>query len=343
MRTRTVRGLTAALVIGSAAFGFAPLAYGSTETSITPTVEAWYQPNPTCLLPTGCVTTGSLPVAPPVDLPSLPAISPYPAGTLHVGVTGGMESARSYLRFPFEQLDGKAVTSATLEIPLDANPQNGTTMPESSKVAVCATSSSNIVVSEGTIDAPPPVDCTVSVVMKYVATPQPHLQATLGQIAADLPGITGLVLLPDAKTITQSDAWSVAFSAHNRADAAKTAPAKVTVSYEDGTTDSSTDGFGSSDGGTTDTPAVENPGTGVVSNPGTGFASVPEVIAPNDTAVPPSVTSPTSDAPAGTTTQPQLVTVGYAYPAVWLLPLAFLVLVPVVARALTKDLSGEGQ
>ena len=36
---------------------------------------------------------------------------------------------------------------------------------------------------------------------------------------------------------------------------------------------------------------------------------------------------------------PRTITVGYAYPAVWLLPLVFLVLVPVAARALTRDLT----
>ena len=36
---------------------------------------------------------------------------------------------------------------------------------------------------------------------------------------------------------------------------------------------------------------------------------------------------------------PRTVTVGYAYPGVWLLPLVFLVLVPAAARALTKDLA----
>ena len=35
----------------------------------------------------------------------------------------------------------------------------------------------------------------------------------------------------------------------------------------------------------------------------------------------------------------QTVTVGYAYPAVWLLPLAFLLVVPMVAGALTRDLA----
>jgi hypothetical protein len=52
------------------------------------------------------------------------------------------------------------------------------------------------------------------------------------------------------------------------------------------------------------------------------------------------VTSPELSAPvtAGIVPTAQTVTVGYAYPGVWLLPLAFLVLVPLASRALTKEL-----
>jgi hypothetical protein len=323
-----VRLMTATLVAGSTAFGFVPLASADSDLTLTPTVEAWYQPNPTCLTPAGCVTSVAPPVIPPVELPSLPAANPYPAGSLHVGVTAGTETARSYLRFPFEQLVGKTVTGATLTVPLDVAPQGGSTTPEASKVALCETSSSGITATEGTIDAPPSSDCTATVRATYVATPAPHLQATLGAMAADLPGITGLVLLPDKAKTGQSDAWQVAFSAHTRTDAAKTAPASLTVTFEDGTTNP---------GGPVDTPAepVVDPGTGIVSEPGTGF-TVPTIQAPTTDGIAPTVQNPTEAAPQA---EPKLVTIGYAYPVVWLLPLAFLILVPATARAITKDLT----
>ncbi|MCU1595258.1 MAG: hypothetical protein JWO12_2650 [Frankiales bacterium] len=338
MNRRVLQAVTATFVAGATAFGFAPLAYGSSDITITPSTEAWYQPNPTCLTPAGCVTTGSLPAAPPAGVPSPPAANPFPTGTLHVGVSAGTETARTYLRMPFEQLDGKSVTAANLEVPLDVAPQDGSTAPDTAKVAICETSSSNIAASEGTIDTPPPSDCQVSVPMTYVATPQPHLQANLGPMATDLPGITGLVLLPDASKITRSDTWRVVFSAHTRTDAAKTAPAKLTVTYEDGssnTSDLGSDPFTAP----VDTPAVAQPGTGIVSDPGTGFAAVPQVQAPATTAVPPAVSTPDTGVQQPVS-QPQLVTVGYAYPAVWLLPLGFLILIPLTVRALTKDLGG---
>jgi hypothetical protein len=328
--TTVVRILTAAFVACSAAIGFAPVASAGFDVSFTPTVEAWYQLNPSCLTPAGCVTTGTLPVAPPAAPPvAPPAASPYPAGSLHVGVATGKETARSYLAFPFAQLEGKTVSSGTLTIPLDLAPADGNASPETSKARVCLTTSSQITATEGTIDSPPSVDCALSVPANYVATPQPHLQANLTALAPALPTATGLVLLPDDSKAAQTDAWRVVFSAHNRADAAKTAPASVTLLVEDaGVT------------APVDQPVGQLPGVLVPPVTGTGFAPPPPVAVPvpGTTEVPPTVSNPAPVAAVPVTT-PRLVTVGYAYPAVWLLPLAFLVLVPATARALTKDLS----
>ena len=327
-RRASVRLITAGLVVGSAALGFAPMASASTDLTLTPSAEAWYQPNPTCLTPAGCVTQEAIPVAPPAEPPQLPAASPYPAGTLHVGVTTGAETARTYLRFPFEQLYGRTATAATLTIPLDVTPESGSASPELSKIALCGTNSTKIEASEGTTNEPPASDCAVSVPATYVATPQPHLMANLGALAADLPQLTGLALLPDKSKTTPTDAWHVAFSSRTRTDAAKTAPASLTVTLDDEATE---------DFGTVDVPVSppETGGiTGVAPVTNTGFANTPSVQAPLTQA--PTVSGPVANPPVN---QPRLVTVGYAYPTVWLLPLAFLVLVPLVARSLTKDLS----
>ena len=330
-RRVAVRLITAGLVVGSAAIGFVPIASASTDVTLTPTVEAWYQPNPTCLTPAGCVTQEALPVAPPAELPTLPATSPYPAGTLHVGVTAGAETARTYLRFPFEQLSGKTVTAATLTIPLDVTPESGSASPDLAKIALCATNSTKIEASEGTTNEPPASDCAVSVPATYVATPQPHLMANLGSLAAGLPQLTGLALLPDKSKATPTDAWHVAFSSRTRTDAAKTPPASLTVTLDDEAPE---------DFGTVDEPVSppETGGiTGVAPVPNTGFVNTPSVQAPV-TGAAPTVSGSVANPPVS---QPQLRTVGYAYPAVWLLPLAFLILVPAVARSLTKDLSNR--
>jgi hypothetical protein len=322
-----VRLVTAAFVAGSAAIGFAPIASAGSDLTLTPTTEAWYQLNPTCLTPAGCVSPDNLPVAPPAPVPPLPVSSPYPAGSLHVSVAAGKESARSYLAFPFGQFDGRTVSAGTLTVPLDVAPADGNATPDVSKVIVCLTTSSKITATEGTIATPPTADCASSVPASYVATPQPHLQANLTALAADVPGATGLVLLPDDSKAAQTDAWHVVFSAHTRTDAAKTAPASVTLTVEDAATTVPVD-----------QPPVDVPGVPVVP-PVTGFVPPPAVqVPPTTTEIPPTVSNPPPVAVAPVTA-PRLVTVGYAYPVVWLLPLAFMVLIPATARALTKDLS----
>jgi hypothetical protein len=322
MKRVVVRVVTAAFVAGSAAIGFAPIAAAATESTLSPSTEAWYQPNPTCLTPAGCVTTSSLPAAPPAQPP---AASPYPAGTLHVGVTLGQEDARSYLGFPLSDLAGQTVTAGTLTVPLDVTQADGSTSPDTSKVIVCVTSGP-VTATEGTTDTPPTTDCKTAVPAKYVATPQPHLTADLTALAGKLPSATGLALVPDASKAAPSDNWRVVFSAHTRTDAAKTAPASLTLTVEDAAPYVDVP---------VDQPINQQPYVSAVTPvTGTGFAPPP---AQNPTVSTPE--TPTLSLPAAPASSPRMVTVGYAYPAVWLLPLAFLILVPATARALTKDLT----
>ena len=341
-RRHVGRGLTAVLAAGSAAFGFLPLAAAATSVVLTPTVEAWYQTNPSCQSPTGCVTTSVLPVPPPIPVPTAPSASPYPAGTLHVGVAGGKENARSYLRFPLEQFAGKQVTGGTLTIPLDTNPRDGSVSPETSKIAVCETSASDFPAAQGSVAAPPTSDCGASVDLKYVAKPTPHLEAALGPLAVDLPNITGLVLLPDATKNAPSAAWQVVFSAHNRAGATKTPPAALAVTFEEpaAAVGAPPPAVGApSTGGVATTPDLGS-GSGIAAAPGTGLAAPPPVQVPQTAPEVATVQAP-AVAPAAAPpqfTSPQFITVGYAYPIVWLLPLGFLILVPLAAKALTKDL-----
>jgi hypothetical protein len=113
----------------------------------------------------------------------------------------------------------------------------------------------------------------------------------------------------------------VVFSAHDRSDAAKTPPASLAVTL-------------------TDVPQPPQPSVQPpqvvppVAPPPMGSVSAP---VPSTDIPQPAVNPP----PAVQQALPQArtVTVGYAYPTVWLLPLAFLVLVPLVARSLTRDLT----
>lgn len=326
MRRAVVRSLTAVLVAGSAGLGFMPLAHADSTTNLSPSAAAWYQPNPTCASPAGCVTTGSLPVAPPVDVP----LSPYPAGTMHVAYAGasaqgqaqGQETARSYLAYPYSSVDG-TVTAATLDVPLDTNPQDGSQQPETSHVQVCLVSAP-ITSTEGSTSPPPLASCDSHAPMTYVATPQPHLHADLAPLLSGLLTTSGIALLPDATAVSQADAWHVVFSAKDNPPVMKLS---LTPTTNGG------DGLPPVDL-PTEAPAV----TGPVTQP---------VIPDSSTPVIPGTAAPTVPDPVSPQILPQrppvaaarTVTVGYAYPVVWLLPLAFLVLVPLAARALTQDLT----
>lgn len=316
------RLLLGSLVAGSVVLPFVPIARA--DATLIPTTEAWYQANPTCGAPTGCLSPDALPVTPPVAPPQIPApLSPYPSGTLHVGWTGGAESARAYLAFPFEGLTG-TLTGAQLDVPLDTAPADGDAQSASEKAIVCLVTGPITKVEAG-ITTPPSVSCDQHADLTYVATPAPHLHADLAPLLLGLPTTSGIALLPDATKNAQTDAWRFVFSAHDRADAAKTPPASLSLAITEDDVVS-----------TPEQPVVALPdGTGAGSAPPpptTGLESTPSL--PTDTVgTPPQVSQPQTQPTA------QTQTFGYAYPVVWLLPLALLVLVPVATRALTKDLS----
>jgi hypothetical protein len=223
----------------------------------------------------------------------------------------------------------RPITDGKLVVPLDATPTDGSISPETSQVQACLVLVP-IVAAAGSIDPPPQVDCSKHIDLKYAAKPSAQLQADLGPLLADLPAATGLVLLPDATKAGPTDNWRVVFSAHDRTDAAKTPPAQMTLTLGE-------------------PPAVPPPAVAAAAAPPISNTGLPAITPPANTslAAPPAVasapqpaTAPQVAAPAApAVAAPQLVRVGYAYPIVWLLPLAFLILVPVATSALTKDLT----
>lgn len=335
MRRTTLRLLTAALVAAGSAVLLVPVSSAAEGSTLTPSVEAWYQPDPTCGQATGCLTSPQLPVTPPVSPPVAVPLSPYPAGTLHVAWAGQAETARAYLAFSFADVAGP-LTSAALDVPLDTAAADGDQQSATAKVQACL-ATGDITHVEGSIAPPPTVDCTLHVALAYVATPSPHLHGDLAPLLVGLPTTTGLALLPDAaaEKAATADAWHVTFSAHDRTDSAKTAPARLTVTTADAP---------AADVPAVDAPAVSSPELGGTApapavDSGTSLAALPPA---GTTALPPAVQAPAVAAPAvpsAVVPQAATVTYGYQYPAVWLVPLALLVLVPAAARALTKDLA----
>lgn len=322
MSRRVLRLVTALAVAGGAAVGFVPLAGAAPlsevpSATVRPSAEAWYQPNPTCDTPLGCLALPALP--PPLTLPT----SLYPAGSLHVGVLAGAETARSYLAYDLAGLTG-TVTGARLDVPLDSAPQGGSLSPETATAQVCLFDGTLTAV-EGSFESPPRALCLRSAPLAYVATPTPHLHADLGPLARDLAGASGLVLLPDATQVAPTDAWHLVFSRTGRTDAGATPPAVLTLALAP-------------------VPVVQPPGVPAAPQapvpagnaPPLGTSSGPELPAVTAAQVPRVDAGP---APVAVVPQAGTIRVGYAYPVVWLLPLVLLVLVPATARSLTADLT----
>jgi hypothetical protein len=312
------RGLTGLLVLGASVLGYLPIASAAPRTTtLVPTVEAWYQPDPTCGLPSGClVAVPDPPVTPPVPPPA-PATSPYPSGSLHVAVDAGQETARTYLTYALPEVDAQ-LTAATLDVPLDPAAQDGSVSPDVAKVAVC-TFNATLSRVEGAVAAPPTAACTASATMTYAASPAPHLTADLGPLLARIAEGNGIVLVPDASKTAGTDTWHVVFSAHDRADAAKTPPASLTLTLESEET--------ATEDEASPAPALQ---AAPPAFPVTGLSPGNAVAAPVVPAAP-------QLSPALPLPPVQTVRFGYAYPAVWMLPLVFLIGVPLVGRTMTRE------
>jgi hypothetical protein len=276
------------------------------------TAGAWYQPDPLCSTPLGC---GFLP---------LPPLSPYPKGTFHIGTAVGRQTARAFIAVHLGPQAAMA-SDGTLSIPLDTSVTDGSLNPQAAQVNVCVTYQA-VVDVEGAFDNAPSANCLPAAHAKYVANPTPHLVANLKRVARGLAGVKGFALVPaDAAPTT---AWQIAFKLPTASSsgpkpmlslvigAVQHVTSKPTKTHHAGTGDK-----GSSSGGSD-----------------LGTVGVPEPTLPSTTAtVPPSNQQPVIAQP--TTRLRRLVTVGYQYPEIWLLPLALIVLIPFTMRALTKDLT----
>jgi hypothetical protein len=297
-----------------------PLPAVATHTVTVPDLsEAWYATSPidVCTTPLGC---------PPDQVPT----SPYPADTLHVGVAGGQETARTYLLpdltgVPF----GASVISATMTLPVAAGSTDGTQSPDAARVLACIATQPFADGAQGSTEAPPKVDCSTSAKAAYdgrkgILT----LDATalLATGSTGLPPL-GIALLPDPKSAQPTDAWHVALNGHKR----KGAPhVQTVITYSAA-------------------PVVEPP----IASGGTVVPSGPS--APSGGTVPPPppagelpapATTTGSDAPpvvagdqppAATAQQPAAFTAGVPQPLAFVIPLVLLAAAVFFGRVFTRD------
>lgn len=221
----TRRGVRrAALVATALAVPFAALltrpAIAEPSATVGDVAEAWYASAPidVCSTPLGC---------PPQQVPT----SPYPAGSLHVGVAGGRETARTYLqpdlaRLPF----GATMLSGTMTLHVDTANTDGTLSPDAARILACLVTAAFPDGTQGAASAPPAVDCTTSA--------KPTYDAKTGVLTLDVGAFLqawnagkpelGIALVPNKTQVAQTDAWHVTIEGRKQAGAK---PVTTTISY----------------------------------------------------------------------------------------------------------------
>ena len=214
------RPLLLMLVLG--ALLFVPLRGARADTTTASTTEeGWYRTPPTCVLPVGCGPTDSL-----------PPVSQYPAGTLHVGVFAGTEEARTYLKLDLGVIPaGGRVRGGTLTLAV-APAADGTASPETAQMLACWVNAP-FAAAEGSLATPPSIDCANAPLVTYVAGPPAVFTIDLANFASRwAAGETndGIAVVP-VPGQGPGATWHVAFSARTRAGS-DVPPARATLEYE---------------------------------------------------------------------------------------------------------------
>jgi hypothetical protein len=188
------------------AFVASASAWAADAETISTDVEAWYVVRPTC---------------PAVTCPPPPATaaSPHPPGTLHVGVSGGSETSRTYITLDLAALrSAGAPTGGTLRLPI-AGAEAGTVAPETATLQVCLGTEPFEEV-EGSTATPPSFSCGVSSDAMFTPGEGERADAftvDLARFASRLRDAgTSLVILPTVDSLEAPTTWHVAFSRRSR-------------------------------------------------------------------------------------------------------------------------------
>lgn len=330
--TRTRRTAQATTVLALAAAFLLPAAApaGAASATIGMAVEGWYQgslipdDHPLCVLP-----------CPQIPLPE----SSYPEDTLHVGVSGGRETARTYVELDLSSLPlPVTLTRGTVVLPV-AGADAGTTAPELADLVACPVAGFVQPAHGGPPDQAPKVDCSTSTPLTFDADEQAFTTDLAPLLFgdptyADLP----LAILASERAQEEAATWRVAFHGKDR-DTEDAEPITATVQFLPA----------ESPGGalpTTDPAGPSNPPAGP--RPDTP-APTPSLQLPPPTAQPPATTHgndlaaapPVVADPAPTPTPQPIaaapVAAGYAYPQVWLLPLLVLLVGTLLVQSLTRE------
>jgi hypothetical protein len=315
-RSRIARraALLACAVVVPLAGMLAGTAQADTSVTVPDVAEAWYAAAPidVCTTPLGC---------PPDQVPT----SPYPAGSLHVGVAGGQETARSYVQPDLSQLSGATLLRGTMTLHVDTGQTDGSLTPESAKILACLVTAPFTDGTAGSTSAPPATDCSTSAHPVYTAGSgiltvdlAPFLQAWNGG-AQQL----GIALVPNQTQVTQTDAWHVTIEGHKQAGAK---PVTSTIDYRPAPTETM--------------PGVSLPPAAPVTQPvpagATGDITMPASVSGGAASVPAPVVA-AAPPPAAVAQRPVAYAGPITKPIAFLAPLALLAGILFFARLFTRD------
>ena len=293
----------------------APVRAGSEARTATvaDVAEAWYASAPVdvCTTPLGC---------PPAQVPT----SPYPAHTLHVGVAGGQETARTYVLPNLVSLPyGAKFLSGTMTLPVTTDNSAGNVSLAAATIQACLATAPIPDGTEGSAQAAPATDCKTKAPLKYDAKKAVFTLDLAPFLTAWSNGTPqlGLALLPVSASPT--DAWHVSFNgrkyagAHIASSIVFTPPPPITSG---GTQTSAAPPV---------TPPAANP---VPQSPPN--ISLPPQTTGTTPAAPPQVATPTVPAPVA---QPVAISTKFQYPLAFLFPIALLAGAVFFIRLFTRN------
>ena len=286
---------------------------GGHTATVEDSSEAWYATGAIdiCTTPLGC---------PPEQVPT----SPYPADTLHVGVAGGQETARTYLLPDLLSLPlGATATGGTMTIPVDTASTDGTASADTAAMLACAATQPFTDGAAGSGATPPKTDCKTSVPAKYDAKKSVFtvdLEPFLKAWAAGQPSL-GIALVPDPDKMSPTETWHVTiygrkFAGHDHV--------KSVITYTPAPPITSSGGNATT--ATPPAPPAANP-------PPVSTPDVPPATSTPD--APPPVVAPDQQAPVAQ--QPVAFTKEFQYPLAFLAPIALLILAVFFTRLFTRD------
>src|SRR3954451_17377943 len=315
-RCRVARraALLACAVVAPLAGMGAGTAKADTSVTVPDVAEAWYAAAPigVCTTPLGC---------PPDQVPT----EAYAAGSLHVGVADGQETARSYVQPDFTQLTGATLLSGTMTLHVDTGQSDGSLTPESAKILACLVTAPFTDGTAGSTSAPPATDCTTSA--------HPAYNASSGVLTVDLGPFLhawnrgapqlGIALVPNQTQLTQTDAWHVTIEGHKQAGAK---PVTSTIDYRPAPVDA--------------LPGVTLPPPAPVTQPVPASVAVSASMLASVTGGPVSVPAPVVAAappPATVAQRPVAYARPITKPIAFLAPLALIAGILFFARLFTRD------